>query len=291
MKNRIAAWLYRKYPRNYLIENPFAGAVIIALFYFLFTVLYKPLHTQASPDLSFGYTMAIYSFGAGLSVLLFIRILGFCKWFADIKEWTVLREIAAVILILTGIGTVIYLMGFLIESPAGRFNIQTYLDSVSRAFLLGLIPFAFFSAMNYKHLTADPDLTRLKYDTNISNGNLPVGKVIRISSRLKKEELSFCPDDLLYAESDGNYVVFYVLRNNILKKEIIRNSISNIEQQLADIPYIMRIHRAFIVNLKKVTVRQGNILGYQLKLSGIDFIIPVSRNNIRKFDEAFMKVR
>lgn len=291
MKNRFAAWLNRKYPRNYLIENPFTGAVIIALFCFLFTVLYKPLHAHASPDLGFGYTMALYSFGSGISLLVFIRILGFCKWFTDIKGWTVLREIAAVILILTGIGTVIYLMGFLIEPPSGRLNMQTYLDSVSRAFLLGLIPFTFFSAMNYKHLTADPALTSLKYDTNTSNGNLPVDKVIRISSRLKKEELSFCPDDLLYAESDGNYVVFHVLRNNILKKELIRNSISNIEQQLADIPFIMRTHRAFIVNLKKVTVRQGNILGYQLKLSGIDYIIPVSRNNIRKFDEAFMKVR
>lgn len=291
MKNRITTWLYRKYPRNYLIENPFAGAVIIALFCFLFTVLYRPLGTKASPGLGFGFTMALYSLGTGLSVLLFAWVLGYFKWFGDIKKWTVLREIAAVIFILTGIGTVIYLMGFLIESPAGRLNIQTYLDSVSRAFLLGLIPFAFFSAMNYKHLKADPDLISLKYDTKTSNGNVPADKAIRISSRLKKEELSFCPDDLLYAESDGNYVVFYVLRNNILKKEIIRNSISNIEQQLADIPYIMRIHRAFIVNLKKVTVRQGNILGYQLKLSGIDFIIPVSRNNIRKFDEAFMKVR
>jgi hypothetical protein len=61
--------------------------------------------------------------------------------------------------------------------------------------------------------------------------------LIQISSQLKKEELSFYPGQFLYAESDGNYVVFYLNRNNLIKKEIIRNSINNIEQQLSDIPY------------------------------------------------------
>lgn len=291
MKNRCLRWLNKKYPRNYLIENPVAGAIINALFCFIFILLYKPLHTKASPNLSFELTMAVYSIGTGLSLILFVRILGFFRWFSDIKEWTILREIVSVLLILTGIGTIVYLMGFLIESPGGRLNIETYFDSVSRSFLLGLFPFAFFTAMNYRYLSAGPDNLNVKYDTKTLTENYPEEQLIRISSRLKKEELSFRPDDFIYAESDGNYVIFHILKNNDLKKEIIRNSISNIEQQLAGIPYILRTHRAFIVNLKKVKSKQGNILGYQLKLSGTDFIIPVSRNNIHKFDEVFSVVR
>ena len=291
MKKWSFSWLNNKFPRNYLIENPVTGAIINALFCFIFILLYKPLQTKASPHLSFETTMAVYSIGSGLALLLSVWILSFFKWFSDIKKWTILREIVSVFLILTGIGTVVYLMGFLIETPSGRLNIETYLDSVSRSFLLGLFPFIFFSALNYKYLSPDTDLYGMKDNIKTPQKNNQKEQTIRISSRLKKEELSFCPADFVYAESDGNYVVFNILKNNDLKKEIIRNSISNIEQQLTEIPHIIRTHRAFIVNLKKVKSKHGNILGYQLRLSGTDVIIPVSRNNTRKFDEAFQVAR
>lgn len=291
MKNRSFAWLNKKFPRNYLIENPLTGAIINALFCFIFILLYKPLQTRASPHLSFETTMAVYSIGSGLALWLSVWILNFFKWFSDIKEWTILREIVSVFLILAGIGTAVYLMGFLIETPTGRLNVETYLDSVSRSFLLGLFPFIFFSAVNYKYLSGDTDQYGMKENIKTQQGNNQMEQTIRISSRLKKEELSFCPADFVYAESDGNYVVFHILKNNDLKKEIIRNSISNIEQQLSEVPHIIRTHRAFIVNLKKVKSKQGNILGYQLRLSGTDVIIPVSRNNIRRFDEAFPVAR
>lgn len=291
MKKWSFSWLNNKFPRNYLIENPVTGAIINALFCFIFILLYKPLQTKASPHLSFETTMAVYSIGSGLALLLSVWILSFFKWFSDIKKWTILREIVSLFLILTGIGTVVYLMGFLIETPSGRLNIETYLDSVSRSFLLGLFPFIFFSALNYKYLSPDTDLYGMKDNIKTPQKNNQKEQTIRISSRLKKEELSFCPADFVYAESDGNYVVFNILKNNDLKKEIIRNSISNIEQQLTGIPHIIRTHRAFIVNLKKVKSKHGNILGYQLRLSGTDVIIPVSRNNIRKFDEAFQVAR
>ena len=69
--------------------------------------------------------------------------------------------------------------------------------------------------------------------------NQPPEELVQISSQLKKEELSFYPGQFLYAESDGNYVVFYLNINEQVKKVIIRNSINNIEQQLSEIPYFL----------------------------------------------------
>ncbi|MCF8363633.1 MAG: LytTR family transcriptional regulator DNA-binding domain-containing protein [Prolixibacteraceae bacterium] len=57
------------------------------------------------------------------------------------------------------------------------------------------------------------------------------------------------------------------------------------QEQLAVIPYFMRVHRAFIVNLKKVISKKGNALGYRLKLEESKSVIPVSRQNIQKFDQ------
>jgi DNA-binding LytR/AlgR family response regulator len=72
---------------------------------------------------------------------------------------------------------------------------------------------------------------------------------------------------------------------------MIRNSINNIEQQLARIPFIMRIHRAFIVNLKMIVSKRGNTLGYQLKINELDTEIPVSRNHTKTFDRKMKQFR
>ena len=80
-------------------------------------------------------------------------------------------------------------------------------------------------------------------------------------------------------------MVFHLKGELKVKKAVIRNSISDIEQQLSNIPYIVRTHRAFIVNARQVCSKKGNSLGYRLKLSCTDDEIPVSRKNIRAFDE------
>jgi DNA-binding LytR/AlgR family response regulator len=187
-------------------------------------------------------------------------------------------------------GIVIYLMGFIVEPTGPRWNLETFLNSYFSACLLGIIPFTFFVAINYPYLS-------LKIYKDSGTGGKPdylqqpPEELLKISSQLKKEELSFYPSQFLFAESDGNYVIFYLESGNQVRKQMLRNSIRNIEHQLSVVPYFIRIHRSFIVNLKKVKSKQGNILGYQLKLVTSDFKIPVSRNKIRIFDEVFERFK
>jgi hypothetical protein len=277
------------YPQNYIFRHPVTGALIISLFIFGFSALYKPSDSHASGTLSYEETMAVYSLIAGISVIMYIRILKYFSWFRDINSWTAIKELLSVLFVLSGTGITVYLMGFLIEVPADRWNLRTFLNSFKNVFSVGIIPFAFFMAANYQYLFSRA--AKKGEDNNVTTGagSEPHEDQIHISSQLKKEELSFYPGQFLYAESDGNYVVFYLNDENLVKKQIIRNSIRNIEQQLSGIPYFMRTHRSFIVNLKKVTSKQGNILGYQLKLNATEFKIPVSREKTRIFDARFAK--
>jgi hypothetical protein len=285
MKGRIIKWLNIKYPQNYIIKNPFTGTLIIALFVFGFTVLYKPFNTHAARAFSYEATMAIYSLLSGIFIFLSIKILKTVKYFSNTKDWTIFKEFLSVFLVLFVLGIAIYLLGFFIETTAQRWNISTFLNSFKGAFLTGIIPLFFFTAINYPYLFSE------SIDLNIGNvgitgqENQPSEDLIQISSQLKKEDLSFYPSQFLYAESDGNYVVFYLSINSLIKKEIIRNSINSIEKQLSGIPYFLRIHRAFIVNLKKVRSKQGNTLGYMIKLSETEIKIPVSRNNTKDFNK------
>lgn len=281
MMRRIDKWVNYYYPQNYVLRNPFKGTLILAIFIFGFISIYKPFNTHAAGAFSYELTMALYGGFSAFFIFLAVKILKTVKYLSNSKDWTILKEFLSVFIILFVMGIAVYTLGFFIEGPDGRLNILTFLNSLEISFLTGIIPLVFFTALNYRNFFSpviSPD--------EISAVTAPED-LIRISSRLKKEDLSFYPSEFLYAESDGNYVIFYLSKNNLVKKEIIRNSINNIEQQLSPVPYFFRTHRAFIVNLKKVTSRQGNSLGYLIKLFGIDVKIPVSRNNTNDFNRIF----
>lgn len=281
---KISSWLNKKYPQNILIKKPLFGTLLFLVFCFCFAIIYKPFNVHESRFLNMEMTVAAYFLIASFPLYAIIKLLKVTRYFSDPEEWTVLREIAAIMIAILGTGVTIYFTGFLLEVPGSRWNLPTFFNSVLITFLIGLIPFIFFSVINYRYLfVADVEKSYPNYPDNAKAG-IPEEK-IHIASRLKKEDLEFYPGQFIYAESDGNYIVFYLEIENQIRKKVIRNSISSIEQQLSSIPFCYRTHRAFIVNLTKITSQKGNSLGYKLKLSGTDAAIPVSRQKARDFEQ------
>jgi hypothetical protein len=278
----ISNWLNRSYPQNYIIKNPIIGSLVFLGFCLFFVIIFEPLQLNES-RYSHSATVAIYCFIIAIPLIGLVKILKSIKYFSDSDEWTVLKEILSVVLLLLGMGITVYFSGFLLEPPDQRWNLITFFDSLLSAFLIFIVPISFFSIINYRYLLVSDIIKQFKAETYSSAGES--GELIRIESQLKKEELLFYPNQLIYAESDGNYIAFHLNLENQIKKRIIRNSISSVEQQLSDIPFLFRTHRAYIVNLKKVCSQKGNTLGYRLKLSGIDNEIPVSRQKTRDFDQ------
>ncbi|QIA09350.1 LytR/AlgR family response regulator transcription factor [Draconibacterium halophilum] len=278
-------WL-KDYPQNYLIKKPIAGALVLAFFCFVMLMIYKPVSNQGVSNLPYIQTMAVYCLSAGLAAYIAIRLFKTIKWFSSKNVWNLLKEMVFIVLIMLIIGIVIYLLAFLLEPPSDRWNLATFFDSFKYGFFTGIIPFAFFTAINYQSLF----ITRISVIED-SSQKMPLENKIQIRSKLKKEELTFYPSQLIYAESDGNYVVFQLLVNGKIKQEMIRNSMSEVERQLSDFPEFHRTHRAFIVNLKKVANKKGNSSGYHLTLNNTEFEVPVSRQNTKSFDENLKKIQ
>lgn len=274
--------LHKEFPRNYIIRKPLRGMLIIILFSFIFAVIYKPLDAHESKALNLVETMAAYCLIAGVSVFILVHLVKRLQYFSDQKKWTFIKEVSAILMILFGLGIVIYFVAFWLEPPANRWNMATFLDSVLNAFLIGVIPFTFFTALNYHHWLHQKEF-------NIADrAEAQTGEEkIHIQSRLKKEKLSFYPSQLLYVESDGNYVNFYMRYEGTIKKKVIRNSISSIEEQLSPLPYFFRTHRAFIVNVAQIAEKKGNSSGYRLFFKDMKAEIPVSRKNTKAFEEIF----
>jgi hypothetical protein len=283
MNKLFHAWLKNEFPQNYILRKPLTGSLIIALFIFIFVVLYKPLNAHESMGLSYIATMAIYCLIAAAAVFGFVKLIKQIGIFSEKSKWTFLKEVTSILMILLSLGLVIYLAGFLLEPPAERWNLATFLDSLTRAILVGIIPVTFFTALSY-HQWLNQHIYTYRPSPEGDAETFPGEEMIHIQSRLKKEKLSFYPSQFLYAESDSNYVNFYLSLEDQVKKEVIRNSIGDIEAQLTNIPYIFRTHRAFLVNLKKIRQKKGNTSGYRLKLENTEASIPVARQKVKAFN-------
>ena len=284
MSNRFFTLLNRQFPQNYIIRKPLFGAPFVSFFCFVFAVLYHPEFTRYG-EYSHAVTMGIYCFSIGLILIPLIALLKQIPFFSGKQEWTFIKEISIEVVILFLMGVYVYFMAFIVEPPADRWNFDSFSDSIINTFRIGVLPYLFFSVLNYKHLL--PDYKSANSET--VNDKTEEFK-IEIDSTLKKDNLSFLPSEFLYAESNGNYVSFYLNQNDKIRKKTIRNSMSNVEEQLSDIEYFVRSHRAFIVNLKMVTQKQGNASGYRLSMKGVSIELPVSRQNVAFFDKKYEQI-
>lgn len=272
-----------KFPQNYILRKPGFGILVFMVFCFLFLNLYRPFQTHESRYLNYAATMAVYCFVFSSFAYLAIRLLKSFRYFSNPEEWTFMKEILAIFIILSVTGITIYFLGFLLEQPDPRWNLKTFLNSYLTGLLLGVLPFGYFTLAGYRTAAASQTKGKSHEESGLQE------KPISIVSKLKKEELSFHPGQFIYAEADGNYVVFYLNDGQKIRREVIRNSMGEIEKQLSVVPYLLRVHRAFIINIKKVYAQKGNSLGYRLKLWDASAVIPVSRQNTSAFESAIKK--
>lgn len=95
-----------------------------------------------------------------------------------------------------------------------------------------------------------------------------------------RESLALDPVRLLYAESEGNYVRLHYLDadNGKPAVKLLRLTLKQAEDAFLDYSYIIRCHRAYLVNLHRVAQVSGNAQGYRLHLEGCGTEVPVSRS-------------
>ena len=66
-------------------------------------------------------------------------------------------------------------------------------------------------------------------------------------------QLSVAKENLLYIESADNYICIWYIKNEQLKKQLMRITMKEISEQLAE-TNIVRCHRSYMVNLDVVKV-------------------------------------
>ncbi|MEM0995029.1 MAG: LytTR family DNA-binding domain-containing protein [Bacteroidota bacterium] len=252
----------------------------ISAFVFFFLYVFQPFQIDEYLGNTFllvlGYAVVTFVVTT-LFVLILPRI--FTTWYNP-EKWTTAKEIINILglIFVIGIGNAIYSVQFNI---AGSFRTGlVYFELYT--FAVAVIPVVFLVLFSEKK---DANVHYQLSDEIMQKGiahheaQVPATNLFRLSAQNGKDILELDPQQIQYVKSDANYVEVIYQQGADFKRELLRNTLSNIESQLSEQGRFFRCHKSYIVNLEQVERVSGNAQGLKIHLLDLDTIVPVSRKN------------
>lgn len=264
---------------------------LFGCFVFLFLLLFRPFGLSTSGNL-FIWVSAGYGL-CTLQGMLQINLAAH-KWFPKFlneETWTLGRELFWILcnILFIGLLNALYsaLIGFWAFSlwQLIKLELFTLAVAVFPVTILLLVR----EAKLKRHYHEQAELLNGKinaYSRLHHNAKQTVSSVqsVSIPSQIAGESLDINLNDLVYMHSADNYVEVFYLRNGVLEHTLLRNTLKAIAAALSVHTDLLRCHKSYLINFSKVTHISGNAQGYRLHLSGVQALIPVSRqqnSNVR----------
>lgn len=284
MFDRLSAYLAQPYPVNNDSQHYLKVVVIFAVFVAGFLMVFRPFGLDDLPGLQ--VIWVALSFGLVTLVLLMISLLVkqvFPNEFQD-ERWTLGKEIGFGVFNFFAVGN-----GNFVFVRYGWFSEYLSFEYGSMMFAtltVGFFPYLFMlliqhMAMLNKNLKEADAMTQ-----TLGNRIERVKTSYELYGENEGEYLCFDMDDLLFVASSGNYIEVVLKAEGHLRKEVIRSTLSSVEEVLASSAFAFRCHRTYLVNLDQVKTVSGNSQGYRLVLDGLEDEIPVARTKSKAFKAA-----
>lgn len=155
---------------------------------------------------------------------------------------------------------------FDIASPKDETVMQIFL----RTFLYGTIALGvpyLISGMYFSIIDKNNTIRLMSYENVVTDEPIkPETQKITLFDNSGALKLSLSPENLYYIESDDNYIkVWYTDSKGELKQYMLRCRLKTVEESFKD-SGLVRCHRKYIVNIKKVKVLRKEAEGYVLDL-------------------------
>ena len=248
--------------------------IFIALFLFLIRPfgIEGPWANLAWVSLGFGAVTIVFGwlFEAVSRFVLKIETHG-PKW--TLGKWMFYSMLLVVWIAVGNYLFINYMSGW---NAMGYFNLLRMIGYTS---LIGIFPVALSGVMVQLRAEKENKKDAQSLDDKLHTPHSSASKTVSITDSTG-QELSIESENVRYAEAMQNYVTVWFLENEELKKEVLRATISSIEEQLSECS-VIRCHRSYLVNVDAIENVSGNAQGLRLKLRDIpQEEVPVSRSFI-----------
>lgn len=158
---------------------------------------------------------------------------------------------------------------FLYGNPIGNF-LNDFVFSIRYTILGIILPYSFaLMIIYYKN-------QRFEINSLRDNINKPSSEnLLKFNDDKKRTKFSVLTSNILYLEGADNYVYIFYTESGKIKREVLRNSLKNLEEELKP-ESIIRCHRSYIVNSTKIESVKKSGRTIRLKLMHTNETIPVS---------------
>lgn len=272
---------FQKVPK-YLLEK--RSQIIMVLFVSIFAVafinIFQPFGSDAWIDNNKITTTTYFLWSTllvsiGMIVVAISRVIMYNFSRKPSHNITILKYIGWVFIELLLLSGAFTLLALIVK---GNLNLTTddpmeiYVNAIKNTIYILFIPYIicilFFSYQNNKIKLRE----LMGENLGFKSSNL-----ISIRDSRGILQLSVAKENLLYIESADNYICIWYQKGEVLKKKLLRITMKEISEQLAD-TNIVRCHRSYLINLDLVKVMRREKENMFLEL-GVPNVkeIPISK--------------
>jgi DNA-binding LytR/AlgR family response regulator len=160
--------------------------------------------------------------------------------------------------------------------------------TVFRAGAIALLPLVLFNLLNYNNSLKSKvvqviDSGRHWLAEERKNIHPSPQEHIHIESDNGKEVFDADLKNIILIQSASNYIEIFYREGTLVRKQMLRQTLSKVESLLSAFHNIQRSHRCCLVNIDQISRLSGNSPNYTLEANGLEIRIPVSRQNVAKF--------
>lgn len=272
----IPSFIYKK-------SNQITMIIFVPLFALVFINIYRPLEfdkidTHFLSSLNISRELAVQLITI-LMILVGMAIVAISRsimgWYTGRRKRALsyvayISWVAFEILLMAGVFTIMALF-----TETGKDVITLFHNSLMKTVLILLIPYV----LCYIYFIWQERVLQLRTirERLAENETVLQSAYVHILDEKGDMRLSVRRENLLLIESADNYLYVWYLNNNMPKKQLVRNTMKLMSEQLKE-GRIVRCHRSYMVNVDAIKVLRREKEGFFIEL-GVDGVpdVPISK--------------
>lgn len=281
MATEYTSALFKKVPQ-YLLEkrNQITMVLFVSVFAVGFINVFQPFNSDTWIDnkkitTTTYFLWSILLVSIGMIVVAISRVIMFHFSRKPNHNISILKYIGWVFIELLLLSGAFTILALIVESNLNivtKDPMEIYMRAIKNTIYILFIPYILcILYFSYQERSA-----KLKELMN-ENIGFKSSSLISIRDSRGVLQLSVAKENLIYIESADNYICIWYIKNEQLKKQLMRITMKDISEQLAN-TNIVRCHRSYMVNLDLVKVmrREKENLFLELGVPNVKEI-PISR--------------
>jgi DNA-binding LytR/AlgR family response regulator len=264
-------------------RNTFRLILYTAIFALVFIYIYSPFGFANWRSLTVWQPLAYWSMAVltGILVVTVSRLLMFVIFkTSPLTYWKYALWIVAEIAFMA----LFYTLFLKIVLKDSQYFLDLFKTSIQNTALIILIPYSilwlYFSWQDKKEQIQM--LSQGITTKDLSQNLIPFKdekEILRISIKM---------ENLLYLEASDNYVNIFYINKEKVTRFLLRNSLKKLENVFTDTE-IVRCHRSYMVNFKKVKILRKEKDGLRLEMDTSESVdIPVSKTYVENVMNTFL---